>query len=71
MQRGDEMSNPNGNYSNIELEMILDNFVKALPVQLRMQREMSKLYKARFDALVKQGFTEQQALEIVKARGIE
>ncbi|MDZ5608580.1 hypothetical protein U2I54_16135 [Bacillus pseudomycoides] len=65
------MSNPNGNYSNIELEMILDNFVKALPVQLRMQREMSKLYKARFDALVKQGFTEQQALEIVKARGIE
>ncbi|MDA2014172.1 hypothetical protein PDM95_00835 [Bacillus cereus] len=65
------MSNSGGQYSNIELEMILDNFVKALPIQIRMQREMSKLLKARFDALVTEGFTEQQALEIVKSRGIE
>lgn len=65
------MSEPNKQYTNIELEIILDNFVKALPIQLRMQREMSKLFKARFDALVSEGFTEQQALEIVKARGIE
>ncbi|GCF71773.1 hypothetical protein BC2903_55920 [Bacillus cereus] len=65
------MSEPNKQYTNIELEMILDNFVKALPMQIRMQREMSKVYKARFDALVSEGFTEQQALEIVKSRGIE
>ncbi|HHT7152332.1 hypothetical protein BK718_16920 [Bacillus thuringiensis serovar andalousiensis] len=65
------MSNSGGQYSNIELEMILDNFVKALPMQIRVQREMSKLLKARFDALVSEGFTEQQALEIVKSRGIE
>ncbi|KXY10353.1 hypothetical protein [Bacillus sp. FSL K6-0067] len=65
------MSNSGGKYSNIELEMILDNFVKALPMQIRMQREMSKLLKARFDALVSEGFTEQQALEIVKSRGVE
>lgn len=65
------MSEPNKQYTNIELEMILDNFVKALPMQIRMQCEMSKVYKARFDALVSEGFTEQQALEIVKSRGIE
>ncbi|MES5955374.1 hypothetical protein QCI42_18505 [Bacillus fungorum] len=53
------MSNSGGQYSNIELEMILDNFVKALPMQIRLQREVSKLYKARFDALVSEGFTEQ------------
>ncbi|EMN7726844.1 hypothetical protein WB980_000088 [Bacillus cereus] len=65
------MSEPNKQYTNIELEIILDNFVKALPMQMRMQREMSKLYKVRYDALVSEGFTEQQALEIVKSRGIE
>ncbi|MEH7459596.1 hypothetical protein V7183_20995 [Bacillus sp. JJ1127] len=65
------MSEPNKKYTNIELEMILDDFIRQLPAQMRMQHEMSKLYKARFDALVSQGFTEQQALEIVKTRGIE
>jgi hypothetical protein len=58
-------------FSNIELEMMIDDLVRQLPQQIRLQHESSKLYKARFDALVDQGFTEFQALEIVKARGLE
>ncbi|ASZ17838.1 hypothetical protein COJ60_21970 [Bacillus cereus] len=51
------MSEANEQYTNIKLEMILDNFVKSFPMQMRILREMSKLYKARFDALVSEGFT--------------
>ena len=37
---------------------------------IQMQASLSIIYKARFDALVEIGFTKQQALEIVKARGM-
>ncbi|MRS27118.1 hypothetical protein [Bacillus sp. RIT694] len=65
------MSEKNGNYSNIELEMMLDAMKKNLPIQIKYHNELAKLYKARFDALVREGFTQEQALEIVLARGID
>ncbi|HHB2168497.1 hypothetical protein OCB69_22675 [Bacillus cereus] len=65
------MSETNGNYSNIELEMMLDTMKKNLPIQIKYHNELAKLYKARFDALVREGFTQEQALEIVLARGID
>ncbi|HGH7180722.1 hypothetical protein CON07_20015 [Bacillus sp. AFS094611] len=65
------MSEQNGNYSNIELEMMLDAMKKNLPIQIKYHNELAKLYKARFDALVREGFTQDQALEIVLARGID
>ncbi|MCU5376126.1 hypothetical protein OCA08_03115 [Bacillus cereus] len=65
------MSETNGNYSNIEFEMMLDEMKKNLPIQIKYHKELAKLYKARFDALVSEGFTQAQALEIVIARGID
>ncbi|MGH0678655.1 hypothetical protein ACQVPP_15760 [Bacillus luti] len=65
------MSEQNGNYSNIELEIMLDAMKKNLPIQIKYHNELAKLYKARFDALVREGFTQDQALEIVMARGID
>ena len=43
---------------------------KDLQTMVESQASIAILTKARYDALVKIGFTEKQALEIVKARGI-
>ncbi|TBL21788.1 hypothetical protein EYB35_00035 [Bacillus paranthracis] len=64
------MNEQNGKLSNIKFEMILDDFKGQLHLQIQYHGELAKLYKARFDALVKEGFTQEQALEIVKDRGI-
>ncbi|PEM55374.1 hypothetical protein [Bacillus wiedmannii] len=64
------MNEQNGKLSDIEFEMILDDFKNQLPLQIKYHGELAKLYKARFDALIKEGFTQDQALDIVAARGI-
>ncbi|MGF9907913.1 hypothetical protein [Brevibacillus porteri] len=64
------MDKPNGKLTPIEWQMLIDELVAEMPYQIKMYAESSKLFKARFDALIATGFTEQQALEIVKARGI-
>ena len=48
----------------------LEKLREDLQVILEGQASISILYKARFDALMKVGFTEEQALELVKARGM-
>lgn len=65
------MDKPNGKLTPIEWQMLIDGLVEQLPFQIKLYVESSKLFKARFDALVAAGFTEPQALEIVKARGID
>ncbi|MFF0831003.1 hypothetical protein ACFYU8_29610 [Brevibacillus sp. NPDC003359] len=60
----------NGKLTAIEWQMLIDNIIEEMPYQIKIHVEVSKLYKARFDALVSSGFTENQALEILKARGL-
>lgn len=65
------MDNPNGKLSNVELEMMVDELKRIAPYQMEFFKTNSGLLKARFDSLISEGFTESQALEIVKSRGIE
>lgn len=40
--------------------------LEMMPLILEMAKEKSKYNKARYQSLIDEGFTEQQALEIVK-----
>ncbi|MGK5512032.1 hypothetical protein [Brevibacillus formosus] len=64
------MDQPTGKLSPIEWQMLIDDVIAEMPYQIKMYIETSKLYKGRFDALISSGFTETQALEIIKARGL-
>lgn len=44
--------------------------VELMPEQIKIYALQAQAMRARQDALIKQGFTEEQALEIVKTRPI-
>ncbi|WP_100523375.1 hypothetical protein [Mycobacteroides abscessus] len=63
------MNKVNGKMMPIEKEMLLEQLNREeLPFYLEKVKMDAKIYKGRFDSLVNEGFTEVQALEIVKAR---
>ncbi|MBH0171041.1 hypothetical protein [Fictibacillus sp. 18YEL24] len=66
-----KQDNPNGKITNVEFEMMVDEMIRTIPYQIKYHVELSRLYKSRYDSLVKAGFSKNEALAIIKARGIE
>lgn len=58
----------NGKVTNIEWEMALDETRRQLPYFIQNASMTAKLLKAKYDSLVAEGFTAEQAMEIVKTR---
>lgn len=56
-------------YTSVELEMMADDFEKFEPAKKRVLQSDAVLLFARYQALIKEGFTPEDALEIIKARG--
>ena len=54
-----------------DFEKILKNFTDNQEVLEASQTALAQILKSKFDALKASGFSEAQALEIIKARGLE
>lgn len=53
---------------NLQIQMGMDNIRNLMPHIIEQQKLNAKVHRARFDALVSEGFTENQAIEIVGKR---
>ena len=60
--------NPNGKFTKVEQEMALDEIRNALPMFMAKTVSDAQYLKAKYDNLKAQGFTSDEALEIVKSR---
>lgn len=49
----------------LEMEMELDTMRGNLPYMIQLVQHNAKLSKAKYDALLDEGFTDEQALKIV------
>lgn len=58
----------NGKLTNIEMEMAIDELKGNLPYIIQNAALQAQLLKVKYDSLINEGFTEKQALEIIKCR---
>lgn len=60
------MSNmPNKAMQALELQFANDSLIGIVKLVIERTSPLAKIRKAKFDALIAEGFTEQQAIEIV------
>lgn len=59
---------PNKAMQSLQFQMAMDEIKNMLPLIQEQQTLNAKIHKARYDALIYEGFTEPQALEIVGKR---
>ncbi len=54
----------------ISYEKVLSQLRDYMDFHIKSQAAWALMYRAKYEALVKVGFSEEQALEIIKARGL-
>lgn len=57
-------------FKNLQIEMAIKELKANLPSMIEFGKLAAKQHKAYYDSLVKEGFTENQAIEIVKKHGL-
>jgi hypothetical protein len=57
-------------HEQLELEMAADNIARIKPMMLGLYPAIAQMTRVYFNELVKEGFTEAQALHIVATQGI-
>lgn len=57
--------------SGIQLAQTIEQLKQQMPLIISSQAMKAEMYFTYYKQLVKEGFSEEQALEIIKARGLD
>lgn len=57
-------------HERLEMEIAMEQIAKIVPAMMGAYPSIAKMMKAYFDELVKEGFSENQALHIVATQGV-
>lgn len=57
--------------TDLELDMMTDEVRRMLPFQIEAIKMNAKALGERREALMKEGFTREEAMDIIKARGVD
>jgi len=64
------MSTQKGQFTQVELEMMVDQYAKAVPATCLMNAQNAIILWNKFNELKNVGFTEKQAMQIIVTRPI-